>query len=59
VKSAYNCTAVDLFSFAGMFLVILVLGVEDPRDREGFPIKTGLLSIRDLFKTGFSVTLLL
>jgi hypothetical protein len=49
----------DFLSFAGRFLVIVVLGVEDPRGCEGFPINTGLRSIRDLFKTGFSVMLML
>jgi len=48
VKSGYKGTARDLFSFVGRFLVKLALGVEDHRDCEGFPIRTGFHSIRDL-----------
>jgi len=48
VKSGYKGIVRDLVSFAGRFLVILAMGVEDPRGCEGFPMKTGFLSIRDL-----------
>jgi hypothetical protein len=47
VKSEYDGTAKDFFSFSGRFLVILALAVEGPRDFEGFPIMAGFLSIWD------------
>ena len=55
VKPAYNGTIRDqIFSVESRFPLIHVLEVEDSRECESFPLKTGFRCIQVSFKTGFT-----